>query len=596
MAKYVKKLNVLGSDITIKDSGAIHVYATLSNLVASDAQLNDIVKTTGYASTDDGGGAYYQILETQPSSHYVTLNSGLYAKLLTGDMCNIRQYGAIGDGVHDDTLAIQQCVTDASAKNGVVYVPQGKYKLTGTIDLSNVTVQGTNIIDGTTPYENGSTFYITHYAGYAFSCGYNVTLTGVGFYYPDQIGASVNPIEYKATIGFTNTPNMLIENCVFYNSFIGISNSDLVNGACGKITITNCYAYCIDEFMHIKNAYDSVHIDNCFISAGVFQDVALTGNKYLATYTANNGKCFVLDVHVDDLKIDNTLVWGYRYGIISTNATVNMLKMSNVHFDAVITALYTENTAILYNTLMSNCEFFCINNNFSGETYGAIVCSGTGAGNLTINGCLFEGMDSHVVYIDNGITEFIFTNNNVHTFKNTALFFNCNSSLCVVSNNIFRSDNNTESYGVNIQLGVLCIVTDNIINGCYCAINLDNINNLILCNNQTVNSANASLNLGTIGKRKIYGNVFDIPVLPQSTEPLVFGTVAGNNFVTKTATYSGARVGDFISIVPTNSSLIASGIIFEGCVTTENTISITAKNYTAGAIELGNVAFYVNII
>lgn len=45
-------------------------------------------------------------------------------------------WNAVGDGIADDTVAIQSALNAASANGGgVVYVPAGKYKLTGTLDV-----------------------------------------------------------------------------------------------------------------------------------------------------------------------------------------------------------------------------------------------------------------------------------------------------------------------------------------------------------------------------------------------------------------------------------------------------------------------------
>lgn len=45
-------------------------------------------------------------------------------------------YGAYGDGVHNDTSAIQSALNAAAGNGGgIVYLPAGKYKLTGTLDV-----------------------------------------------------------------------------------------------------------------------------------------------------------------------------------------------------------------------------------------------------------------------------------------------------------------------------------------------------------------------------------------------------------------------------------------------------------------------------
>jgi len=52
-------------------------------------------------------------------------------------------YGAIGDGVVDDTAAIQRAIDAAAAGGGVVFFPPGTYKITSTLTVpSNVTLQG----------------------------------------------------------------------------------------------------------------------------------------------------------------------------------------------------------------------------------------------------------------------------------------------------------------------------------------------------------------------------------------------------------------------------------------------------------------------
>ena len=55
---------------------------------------------------------------------------------------NVRDYGAVGDGITDDTKAFRDAVS-AAGKDGLpVYVPGGNYKITDTITLSSVTLYG----------------------------------------------------------------------------------------------------------------------------------------------------------------------------------------------------------------------------------------------------------------------------------------------------------------------------------------------------------------------------------------------------------------------------------------------------------------------
>lgn len=46
---------------------------------------------------------------------------------------NVKNYGAIGNGIADDTAAIQATINALPANGGVVFFPEGKYKITSTI-------------------------------------------------------------------------------------------------------------------------------------------------------------------------------------------------------------------------------------------------------------------------------------------------------------------------------------------------------------------------------------------------------------------------------------------------------------------------------
>jgi parallel beta-helix repeat protein len=56
---------------------------------------------------------------------------------------NVKDFGAIGDGVTDDTAAIQAALDAAGVTSGGVFVPEGTYKIASSINLlSNIVVAG----------------------------------------------------------------------------------------------------------------------------------------------------------------------------------------------------------------------------------------------------------------------------------------------------------------------------------------------------------------------------------------------------------------------------------------------------------------------
>ena len=105
-------------------------FNTAANMIA-DTSLTEgmIVKTLGYNKIADNGGAFYKIYNTkeQNSEHYEKLSNGKYALLTPNGYITPQMFGAIGDGVANDTISIQNALNSGKP----VYIPSGKYLVSG---------------------------------------------------------------------------------------------------------------------------------------------------------------------------------------------------------------------------------------------------------------------------------------------------------------------------------------------------------------------------------------------------------------------------------------------------------------------------------
>lgn len=135
------KIDSLVEDGTIEeilshyiDNNIQRVYNSLNLLKIADLSENTKVRTLGYNNINDGGGAFYIIRNTVPSTYYETLDNGKFAELIINSENNIRQYGAVGNGTNDDSSAFRNAVANATS----LIIPDGTYLLNSSVDLNNV--------------------------------------------------------------------------------------------------------------------------------------------------------------------------------------------------------------------------------------------------------------------------------------------------------------------------------------------------------------------------------------------------------------------------------------------------------------------------
>ena len=140
---------------------AVWGFDSVADMKASTNLISgSYARTLGYYVVNDDGGAMYKITDTEPSSYYETLDSGLYAQLVNG--YNVKQYGAYGDDTHDDSTAIQTAI---DAKSGVVF-PKATYKTTQSILITNKTRWSMNANDATINYTGDSYAFVIRHAEY----------------------------------------------------------------------------------------------------------------------------------------------------------------------------------------------------------------------------------------------------------------------------------------------------------------------------------------------------------------------------------------------------------------------------------------------
>lgn len=118
----------------------VYTYNTKDDMAADKrVQLNDTLMACGYAEVNDKKGSFYKAVATT-SAKAIALQNDLYAEPFElteakdSDIATPQQYGAIGDGIADDTAAVQAAL---NSDKGIVVIKAGTYNVKSMLSITN---------------------------------------------------------------------------------------------------------------------------------------------------------------------------------------------------------------------------------------------------------------------------------------------------------------------------------------------------------------------------------------------------------------------------------------------------------------------------
>ena len=244
---------------------------------------------------------------------------------LLKDYTSVYEFGAVGDGVHDDTDSF---VAALNSEHNIIVVPSGVYKITKSVNIpENKTLMGCS---GISPKWNGEKWVLYPGTTIAVYHGRNVssatfvlnngsTICDMSFYYPEVGGSQENPIEYSPCIESqgTNvsdntyaTNDFRIVNCKFSNPYIAINLKERHSNA----IIKNCQMWYWYRGIVIDGSYDTdkVYDVRCSPVYAYIGDWGTYPNT-AAKKTAENENSASFVIKKADLSIfENCFVWGGR--------------------------------------------------------------------------------------------------------------------------------------------------------------------------------------------------------------------------------------------------------------------------------------------
>lgn len=254
----------------------------------------------------------------QDSRDHESATLGVHGGGHINNLFNPKEYGAIGNGIANDTAAVQSAISAMPASGGVLYIPANTtFLCTAEITLpssKSITIKGhggKNLITG----ENtsvlsfsgtGSGLFLNlkfasglsiedvaiRYTNVAFS-GVLVDVRGLDSTQYSR-GVNISRVSFVGAdnsavlLALHNSSRVRIDSCYFSNSDFGITGRESVSGVCSFVAIRDCYfASSVGVAMGDagKNWFVANNDVNALVgyshAAGVVSDgLTMTGNRF----------------------------------------------------------------------------------------------------------------------------------------------------------------------------------------------------------------------------------------------------------------------------------------------------------------------------
>lgn len=433
-----------------------------------DTELTDglLVQTESYWDKQYGGSAYYDIVSstslTVDDGKCIQLDNGLYAELHPiNDTVTVNQFGAYGNGDHDDAGAIQLAL---NAGYGNVTFESERYMTDNIITLqkSNVNIIGSQATISMRDGFNIPINYFIYVTGTEDNPLNNINIYNLNIEtgkvvrsYNDAVQLMVRYVNVLEISGCNFSVSQDIDNhvtniwmngstsnaTIYDNNFINLSNSD----AGGNIWITE-QTDNITKNIKIYNNYieKSSHDESIAIWHGNVEDIVINNNTFNiheenvenpsdVNFTIGNNE----DDNISNIKFTNnkidTQTKRMIFGIRSSGNKENEILIENN--DISCTFVQKVGEIYLFDNNSENNNILINNNNINvsakyEDTELFTLCNGDCSmmdNNIIIN--------NNVEYILSNMKNIKFANNNI-TINNSIQYFAFNVNGIITNNNV----------------------------------------------------------------------------------------------------------------------------------------------------------------
>lgn len=258
---------------------------TVNDMKNMNFHSGDLCYTHGYREMNDGGGGMYVVVydptSVEDKGFTITINTNdtLRANLLSrNNFVNVHQFGAYGDGVHDDTKFIQNALNTGM---NVVFTSGKVYKITSSlkikksnqvIDMNYGTIVPYNCFAFTIDGDDSSYIENVTFNNTNIRCANNANGVKIGLYVKNIKFENFNIISLKSNskaFVVEGSEKIIFSNGNIYgNDYQGdvfILKSLSTENANRNIVISDVHAYNCGVFCDIdfKNEVTDLLVENC---------------------------------------------------------------------------------------------------------------------------------------------------------------------------------------------------------------------------------------------------------------------------------------------------------------------------------------------
>ena len=459
-------------------SGNIYTKSEVDNLIGS-------------------GGVTQQQLNTALATKQNTLVSGTNIKTVNGtsllgsgnitvassDVLYVKNYGAVGDGVTDDTAALETAFADAYSQKKPLVFNDGTYLIRRPLTLrSGMEVYGVGNATIKKKASTTTTLTASLSAGSSTMTVASVSGFAVGDYIFVSSEARIFPAARHCSVGTITAINSSTRKITFESAYKDQKAGAVKTHAVGCYVSNSCALIrswgmkyeCIGAYVHnltldgnrVSGEFGDwqngcIHIDACTGTVeGITYDKEARDNSFTNLVIKNSPFDGISDqsnggAYIENCKISNSYMHGVHFGTFYNGATISGNTFKNTENGAACFWCQNVENLIFTNNIIDGCYKGCSEYEY-----------GTAGQSSIISNNIFNNITNYVFDFSHSVSEDfqgrMIVNGNIIENVNYIVGTFANKTNINISDNVIKNYSTTPSYLFNLSSASKIVLSCNL--------------------------------------------------------------------------------------------------------------------------------------